>query len=376
MRHGVQRLFLIFVILTGCNYAQQPPDSLKPFIQELDKIATEAVSPAETASFTLGIVDKTGLVWSKSYGYADVGKKQTANAETVYRIGSITKQFTALMLLQLVHDGKVHFSDPAEKYFPEISLVKDRPPFAQPITLLQLATHTAGLGREPDDMDTYTRGPVSEWEKTLIAALPHTKYIFEPGTHFSYSNIGYAILGAALSRAAHQPYTDYVKQKILIPMGMTHSDFEATPAIHEHLAAGYLMEKGKLDSTVPTQEHAGRGYKVPNGALYTTVGDLARFEVFEMLNGPDAVLPKDELKQNYARVAIANNGLNAGYGIGFNLKRVGDHVFLGHGGGVAGYAADAEFEPDAQVGIIILHNAMDIRTFSKLTELFYHRQDK
>lgn len=378
MRPGSKRLLLIFAIFAGyaCGQQQSPPDSLKPFIQELDKVATEAVAPAETASFTIGLVDKNGLIWTKSYGYADVSKKQPPNADTVYRIGSITKQFTALMLLQLVHEGKVHFSDPVEKYFPEISLVKDRFPYAQPITLLQLATHTAGLGREPEDTDTYVKGPVSEWEKTLIAALPHTKYIFEPGTHFSYSNIGYAILGATLARAAHQSYTDYVKQKILIPLGMTHSDFEATPAIREHLAVGYLKENGKLDSTVPEQEHAGRGYKVPNGALYTTVGDLARFEVFEMMNGPDAVLSKDELKQNYNRVVIANSGLNAGYGIGFSATRVGDHVFLGHAGGVAGYAADADFEPAAQLGIVILHNSLDGANLSKLIQLFYHRQDK
>jgi CubicO group peptidase (beta-lactamase class C family) len=376
MRLSPKRLLLIFVILAGCAFAQrQPPDSLQPFIQEIDKVATEAVKSPESASFTIGIVGKSGLLWSKSYGYADVSKHQSPNADTVYRVGSITKQFTALMLLQLVHDGKVHFSDPVEKYFPEIHLVQGSLPFAQPITLLQLATHTGGLDREPGDTDTYVKGPVVEWEKTLIAALPHTKYIFEPGTHFSYSNIGYAILGAALSRAAHQSYTEYVKQKILIPLGMTHSDFEATASIRQNLAIGYLLEKGKLDPTVPEQEHSGRGYKVPNGALYTTVGDLARFEVFEMLNGPDTVLSKDELKQNYARVVIANSGLNSGYGIGFAADRVGDRVFLGHSGGVAGYVAAAYFEPATQVGIVILHNALDGKTLNRLTQLFYHRLD-
>src|ERR1700757_3518361 len=121
------------------------------------------------------------------------------------------------MLLQLVHEGKVHFSDPVEKYFPEIHQVRGEYKSAPPITLVQLATHTAGLDREPEDTETYVKGSVAEWEKTLIAALPHTKYLYEPGTRFSYSNIGYAILGAALSHAAHQSYTEYVKQKILLP---------------------------------------------------------------------------------------------------------------------------------------------------------------
>jgi CubicO group peptidase (beta-lactamase class C family) len=135
-------------------------------------------------------------------------KKTAADTDTVYRIGSITKMFTAVMLEQLVEAKKVHLSDPVEKYFPEIKTVQDRFPDAPPITLIQLATHTSGLGREPDDTATYVTGSVANWEKTLIAALPHTHYILEPGTRYLYSNIGFAILGAALARATGEPYTE------------------------------------------------------------------------------------------------------------------------------------------------------------------------
>lgn len=371
----VFRTFLLAItLMSGFVVAQSgaPPERLKTFIQHLDKSAAESVNDPACPSLTIGIVEKSGLVWSKSYGYADLKNHLPAKPETVYRIGSITKQFTALMLLQLVHEGKVHFTDPVEKYFPEVRLVPGRSLDAPPITLLQLAIHTSGLDREPDDMATYTQGPASEWEKTLIAALPHTKYIFEPGTRFSYSNIGYAILGAALGRAAHQSYTAYVKEKILLPMGMTHSDFEATEAIRQTLAVGYMPdEHGKIDSTIPQKEHAGRRYKVPNGALYTTVGDLARFEVFEMFGGPEKVLSKEELKQNYERVIVANSDLDSGHGIGFEIHRVGSHVFLGHAGGVYGYSAYAYFEPATQVGIVILHNGMDVKTLFKLRDLFF-----
>jgi CubicO group peptidase (beta-lactamase class C family) len=119
------------------------------------------------------------------------------------------------MLHQLAESGKVRLSDPVEKYFPDVKAVRDRFPDAPPITLVQLATHTSGLGREPDDLPTYLKGPVSDWEKVLIAALPHTRYEFEPGTRWSYSNIGYAILGASLGRAIGQPYTEYVRERIL-----------------------------------------------------------------------------------------------------------------------------------------------------------------
>ncbi len=378
IRAGFIKSAAIFLLLAGRAPAQTLPANLQPVVQELDKTATEYAKSPNAAGVTLGIVTRDGLVWTKSYGYADIEKKAPATADSVYRIGSITKQFTALMLLQLVHTGKVHLTDPVEKYFPEINLVPGRDPASPPITLGQLATHTAGLDREPGDMETYTAGPVSDWEKTLIAALPHTKYIATPGTKWSYSNIGFAILGAALGRAAHQPYTAYVRQHILTPLGMTHSDFEAAPAIRKALATGYDSdEKGNLDGTLPAKEHnTGRGYKVPNGALYSTVGDLARFERFEMLNGPETVLTRKELEENFKNSVPSNPALHADGGIGFLLMRPNGAAgpvttFIGHNGGVAGYVASAFFEPRANVGLVVLHNALDFQA-QKLLNVFVH----
>jgi CubicO group peptidase (beta-lactamase class C family) len=359
MKLRVAVVSLLSALLTSLAMGQQkPPENLQPIIDQLDTTAAELVKDPNAASFTIGLVQKSGLVWTKSYGYADIANKKPANADSVYRIGSITKQFTALMLLQLVRDGKVHFSDPVEKYFPEIHQVTGEYKNAPPITLVQLATHTSGLDREPADTQTYVKGPVSDWVKILISALPHTKYLYEPGTRFSYSNVGYAILGATLSRAAHQPYTDYVKEKILLPLGMTHSDFEATPAIRQNLAIGYNMDE-KLDAETAEKEHqSGRGYKVPNGALYTTVGDLAKFEQFEMLGGPENVLSKKELEENAHRLVAADRDLTSGYGIGFLIQRNEGRIFVGHSGAVSGYLATAMFQPTAETGIIILHNEL------------------
>jgi CubicO group peptidase (beta-lactamase class C family) len=153
-------VFLQFAIFSGLALGQQkPPADLQPVIDQLDKTAAELVKDPNAASFTIGLVQKSGLVWTKSYGYADIANKKPANADSVYRIGSITKQFTALMLLQLVCDGKVHLSDPVEKYFPEIHQVTGEYKNAPPITLVQLATHTSGLDREPADTETYVKGP-------------------------------------------------------------------------------------------------------------------------------------------------------------------------------------------------------------------------
>jgi hypothetical protein len=156
--------------------------SLSGQLAQIDAMVAAELSKKPMGSVTVGVVSGNQLIWTKSYGSADMEKHLPADKDTVYRIGSVTKMFTAVMLDQLVEAGKVHLSDPVRRYFPEIALVQGKYPNAPPITLLQLATHTSGLGREPDDMDRYDQGPTADWEKMLIAALPHLHYVAEPGT--------------------------------------------------------------------------------------------------------------------------------------------------------------------------------------------------
>lgn len=339
--------------------AQTPPapDS-KALIARLDAKAAAEFAKDSLGSVTVGLVSPDGLVWTKSYGLADMEKRIPATQDTVYRIGSITKQFTALMLLQLAEAGKIHLSDPVEKYFPEVNLIQGRFPGAPPITLVQLATHTSGLDREPEDTEKYLKGPVAEWEKVLIAALPHARYIAEPGTRFSYSNIGYAILGAALGRAAGQPYVEYVRQRIFRPLAMIHSFFEPDDQTRAGIARGYVSEDGKVDAETAEREHQGRGYKVPNGAIYTTVGDLARFVAFELGKEAGQVLTKENLNENFARLKTTNPGFTSGYGVGFQVQRFGDAIVYGHSGAVAGYQAEAFFDRSSRIGLVILKSSV------------------
>lgn len=327
-------------------------------ISAIDELARSALPKQATGSLTVGVVIDGMLRWSNSYGYADQEQQIRATPNTIYRIASITKQFTALMLLQLVQDGKVKFSDPVEKYFPEVNVVKGRSSSAPPITLIQLATHTSGLASEPANYKKYTVGPFAEWEKILIEALKDSKYDFEPGTKFGYSNIGYAVLGAALSRAAGQPYTEYVRQHIWGPLGMTQTTFEPDSRMMANIAKGYAIRNGQVDWTIAEQERRGRGYKVPNGGAYTTVGDLAKFVVFELGGGPAAVLQPQALEQNFQRLITTTEDFTSGYGVGYEVLRQGNSVYFGHQGGMAGYVADAFFDRPAKTGVIILRNAV------------------
>ena len=326
-------------------------------LAQIDAMVAAEFAKKRVGSVTVGVVSGDQLVWTKSYGSADMEKHVPADKDTVYRIGSVTKMFTAVMLDQLVEAGKVHLSDPVSRYFPEIASVQGKYPNAPPITLLQLATHTSGLGREPDDMDQYDKGPTVDWEKKLIAALPHLHYVAEPGTRFLYSNMGYATLGAALSRAANQSYLRYVPSHIFAPLGMTHTALELTPTLQAHLASGYELAGDEVDAATPLREQAGRGYRVPNGAMYTTVSDLAKFASFLMGNGPESVLKTASLQHDLDQVVVSSNSrLTEGYGLGFMVKRRDGYVAFGHGGDLAGYQAAVYINRDKGIGVILLSN--------------------
>lgn len=343
-------------------------------IQKVDRIFQAEYDTAKSGSLTAGIVQGSKLVWSKSYGYADMDQQKPASVDTIYRIGSITKQFTAVAFQQLVQAGKVRLTDPVESFVPEIGLVKGRPTGSQPITLLQLATHTSGLDREPADIARFTTGPVNEWQKTLIGALADLKYAYEPGTKYMYSNMGYAVLGLAIERIGGEPYTDYVSQNILKPLGMNTTHFELVSGLESRFPKGYNLVNGKVDSAEAEKElKAGRGYKVPNGALFTTVGDLAKFVMFELGMSGHSVLDPKKYTENLSRVYSAEDDIHSGYGIGFGQYRQGDCVLSGHGGSVAGFLSGAYFNRKSSLGIIYLRSygqAMDMKRVFEIAQLY------
>ena len=331
--------------------------SLEDALVRVEEMTALELAKESVGSVTIGVVSGSELVWTRSFGFADMENRVLATEDSVYRVGSITKQFTGLMLVQLAERGKVRMSDPVEKYFSEIEGVEGRIPDAPAVTLVQLATMTSGLAREPEDLPTFLKGAVSEWEDVLLSALPRVRYEYEPDTRYQYSNIGYAILGAALSRAAGQPYTSYVEEHFFEPLEMKASAFEPNRAIQAKITKGYTIRNdGTIDAETPARQHEGRGYKVPNGAMYTTVGDLAKFVSFQLEEGPESVIARETLAENFGRVNSSNDDLSSGYGVGFRVERRGELVLFGHTGSVAGYRAAALFERGSKLGVIVLRN--------------------
>ena len=310
----------------------------------------------QNGSMTVALVVRGEVVWVRSYGYADEGRTIPATSNTVYRIGSITKQFTGFALLKAVAEGHVRLEDRVIDYLPELGPVLGAD--APPVDLLALATHRAGLAREPDDPDyAYSTGVTDQWRQLANEALAHTRAPYAPNERSRYSNIGYAALGLAIERASGIDYVTFVEDRLIRPLDMHSTSFRPDEALLARLAVGYRSSSGS-DTAESKSEIAGRGYRIPNGGLFSTASDMARFLAFEMGAARHPPLDNATLEANFGRSFPSATGNR--FGVGFTEEAHGERRLVGHNGLTTGYASSAFFDPEERIGVICLASAEDM----------------
>ena len=187
--------------------------------------------------------------------------------------------------------------------------------------------------------------------------MADTSVEFEPGTRYSYSNIGYAMLGLALEKPAQKPFISYQIDEILTPLGMHETAFELSDELKQRLATGYVRRPdGSQDSSRVHRIGKDHGYTIPSGGLYSTVDDLAKFVSLQLGGGPRSVIGEAALARTHSSFQ-SNGDLSYGYGIGLTATRRDEMVLIGNLGGVYGFASAMYFHPKTQLGLIVLHNA-------------------
>ncbi|MXW71961.1 MAG: beta-lactamase family protein [Acidobacteria bacterium] len=357
---------LAFGLAVACGPAAEPEPvrSLPEVTAAASEEIRRVIEEDGRGGGAFGIVVAGETVVADGFGFADTEGETPARADHLYRIGSITKPVTAMAMLRLVHLERARFGDPVTEFVPELAEVENPYSWTPGPSIFQLATMTAGLAREPRNLPRYLVGAPQDWLDTALRALDEVSFEYEPGTRYQYSNIGYAMLGAAVERAIGEPFMDHVRDNLLAPLGMDSSTFFPVPQLEERIAEGVTVkDDGSLDAETPAREHAGRGYKVPNGALYSTVADLGvflRFLIGTAGEPFDGVIPASVRQDNLTK-AFSTGDLASGYGFGFMSRRVDDadgdpFTAYGHGGGVAGYRAAAWIEPETDAAVILLRN--------------------
>jgi D-alanyl-D-alanine carboxypeptidase len=306
----------------------------------------------------VGVVRDQALVWSEGFGLADVERGLPPDEHTIYRVGSITKTFTATAIVQLRDEGRLRLDDPLVLHIPEFAAAQN--PFGpiEDVTLKRLLTHHSGLMGEP---------PLPHWETLLfptieeiIASLPRVRVSIEPDSAFKYSNLAYSLLGEVVARVAGVPYVEDVHARILGPLGMAESAFSLTEALRPRMATGYSYSAFS-DVSDPAPHPLISGM-TSAGQLYSTVADLARWIALQFRTdapGRDAggVLAGRSLREMHRPVYLEANW-TVGHCLGWRAMRSGENVYLGHGGGIHGFITQILFNQERKLGAIALTNGV------------------
>jgi CubicO group peptidase (beta-lactamase class C family)/D-alanyl-D-alanine dipeptidase len=301
----------------------------------------------EIPAVSIALVDDQEIVWARGFGYADPGDSTPATANTVYRVGSVSKLFTDMAVMRLVQHGELELDAPVTTYLPDFSPENH---YDKPITLRQLMSHRAGLVREPPVGNYFDDTEPSL--PAMVASLNSTTLVYEPEARIKYSNAGVATVGYVLERTQGVPFAKYVKDAVLTPFGMRRSAFEPEPQLIEDLAAAQMWTYDGRSFEAPTFQLG----MAPAGSMYSTVIDLGGFMSVLFAGSTrdgTAVVGQETLAAMW-QPQFAPAGATNGYGLGFNVGLLDGHRRIGHGGAIYGFATELALLPDEKVGTIVV----------------------
>ena len=308
--------------------AQNPTPRMQQIIQSF---VTD-----KTFMGTVLVVKDDRTIIDQGYGDADLEWNIPNIPAAKFRLGSVTKQFTAASILLLEERGKLKVEDPVKKYLPDAPAAWDK------ITIFNLLTHTSGI---PNFTGFPEYGP-TEWKDTnpteLVARFHDKPLDFEPGTKFSYSNSGYVLLGYLLEKISGQSYGDFLQQNIFTPLGMSGTGMDNNAIILPQRAQGYMPSGTGM-------KHAGyTSMTIPfsAGAIYSTTGDLLKWER-GLFSGK--VLTSTSLTK-------MTTPFKDKYGFGLFVDTKDGHKVIQHGGGIEGFNTSLAFYPDDKLTVIVLGN--------------------
>ena len=335
---------------------------------EIERQFTAWVERRRMPGAVMGIVIDGELAWVKAAGVQDTQTRTPVTPDSLFRIASMSKSFTAMAVLKLRDAGKLSLDDPVSRHVPALAGLPDPTRDSPAITIRHLLTHSEGFPEDNpwgDRQLAQTDETIREW---MRAGIPFSN---APGVAFEYSNYGFAILGQVVAKASGRPYAQYVRDEVLRPLGMTASTFEVGEIPRERVAAGYRWEENAWKAE-PLLAHGSFG---PMGGLWTSGRDLSRYVAFLMSafpprddpeRGPVSRASAREMQQAWRAegTSVFRNTVDAplqlsSYSYGYGLAVTQDCRFdyvVSHSGGLPGYGSLMRWLPEYGVGLIAMGN--------------------
>ena len=345
---------------------------------EVERLFTTLAKQRHMPGAVVGILIDGELAWVKATGVRDLDSRAPVTPDTVFRIASMTKSFTALSILKLRDEGKLSLDDPVARYVPAAAELPYPTKDSPALTIRHLLTHSEGFPEDNPWGDQQLARSEETMNAWIRAGIPFSN---SPGMAYEYSNFGFAILGQVVAKASGKHYDDYVHKQILEPLQMLDTTFEASEVPRDCVAHGYRWE----DNTWKSEPPLGHGAFGAMGGLWTSARDLARYVGFLMSafpprdgpeRGPVTRSSVREMQQvgrsqpasAFRRTVDAPLELNVGaygYGLGVSQScRFG--VSIAHGGGLPGYGSLMRWLPEYGVGLIAMGNV----TYASFGDMF------
>ncbi len=329
-------LFALLLVLPA------PASAADPTV-EIDRLLAATFKADRPGAAVLVVKDGKPLL-RKGYGLAHVELGVPIRPDTVFRIGSITKQFTAAAVLMLADQGKLSVGDEIGKHLPGY------PTHGKRITIEHLLTHTSGI-KSYTDMPAFMRDiRTDRTAEQMLEVWKDEPLERAPGERFAYSNSGYFLLGAIIEKVSGLSYADFVEQRIFRPLGMTRSFYDRPTRIIPGRAAGYEEHGGELLNA----EYVSGTIPFAAGSLASTVDDLA---IWDTALGAGKVIRKATLARMLTPYRVAS-GKSTDYGYGLFLGQLWGHRFRRHSGGINGFQSDGLSLPDDRIYVAILTNRL------------------
>lgn len=301
----------------------------------MDEVVRASVA-AEEFSGSVLVARDSEILLDRGYGLANREWNIPNDGDTKFRLGSLSKQFTAVAIMVLNERGLVDLDAPVKTYLP------DAPAAWDAVTVRHLLTHTAGLPNFTDFEDYEAAKPLPTTIDGLIARFRDRPLDFQPGEGWSYSNSGYILLTAVIEKASGKPYADFVAETLFQPLGMSDSGYDSHAAILPRRASGYaptahgIVNADYVDMSIPQGA----------GALYSTTRDLLKWE--QGLFGGRLLGPES--------LTLLTTPVRNQYAFGLMVREAGGNTTIGHSGGIEGFNTHMAWDPARRLAVIVLGN--------------------
>ena len=345
MRHHIRRtasLIAVLAILTVAVPAQQPASLPADKLDKIETAISAQMSRLGIPGLSVAVVTDHKLRWSRGYGLSDVENFVPAKATTAYRLGSISKPITAAAVMQLVERGKIDLDAPIQKYCPAF------PQKQWPITVRLLLGHLSGIRHYKNDAEY---GSTRHYNSVVegLDMFKDDPLLFEPGTKYSYTTHGFAVLGCAVEGASGMSFADYVRENVFKPATMDRIRVDNVTDIIPNRAQGYWKTKsGELRNS----ELADTSYKIPGGGFISTVEDLAKFAI-AMQTG--MLVKKETLDQMWTSQKT-RDGKVTEYGMGWGVHMRNGMKEVEHGGAQQRVSTYLYTIPEKGLAVVLMTN--------------------